>query len=157
MCAFKWTIYVYLCGWVYWHTLFRLVNCLKSFFFYYKCFFFCLIDKIVTCLNGGTPYLLSCQCSGSYIGPSCEFVNPCNSRPCQNGGQCTAIGQFNFVCVCTTLFTGVFCEISNRENACYDKNQLYCALLKDQCFTASIESYPVYEYCRKTCKQCKRF
>ena len=37
-------------------------------------------------------------------------VNPCDSTPCANSGNCTAMGPFNFTCQCAPGYTGPVCE-----------------------------------------------
>ncbi|XP_028392609.1 fibropellin-3-like [Dendronephthya gigantea] len=65
-----------------------------------------------------------CICPPGYTGRLCEIVvNPCNARPCRNGGACMksviedeSVYQDwqsgnSYVCVCKEGFTGKNCEI----------------------------------------------
>ncbi|XP_076110499.1 uncharacterized protein LOC143079160 isoform X5 [Mytilus galloprovincialis] len=63
------------------------------------------------CQNGGTCQVLNhdyyCTCPPGYTGPTCETeINPCDSQPCFNGGQCTKTGVLTFTCTCTSIIGG---------------------------------------------------
>lgn len=49
-------------------------------------------------------------------GPGITYttVNPCTAQPCQNGGQCTALGGAGFACDCskTNHYTGTTCQLA---------------------------------------------
>ena len=36
----------------------------------------------------------------------------CDSSPCANGGSCTSMGAFNFICQCAVGYTGSTCEVN---------------------------------------------
>nr|XP_057942442.1 protocadherin Fat 3 isoform X4 [Doryrhamphus excisus] len=67
------------------------------------------------CLNGAMcsslPYGgFACTCSSGFTGGRCEFqVTPCNPSPCQNGGNCQALGS-GFVCGCPPGLGGLICD-----------------------------------------------
>ena len=47
-----------------------------------------------------------------YIFLSHLVVNPCESYPCKNGGECsTPEGSRDYICECPTDFTGRNCQI----------------------------------------------
>lgn len=53
-----------------------------------------------------------CHCPPGFVGTHCEIQrNKCNSKPCQNGGQCHAVLD-SFVCECPPEFAGQLCEVS---------------------------------------------
>lgn len=53
-----------------------------------------------------------CQCPPGFMGTHCEIQrNKCDSKPCQNGGQCHAVLD-SFVCQCPPEFGGQLCEVS---------------------------------------------
>ena len=39
-----------------------------------------------------------------------SVVNPCDSSPRGNNGNCTAMGPFNYICQCASNYTGLVCE-----------------------------------------------
>ena len=36
--------------------------------------------------------------------------DPCESKPCHNGGLCKVVGNTDFMCVCPQTFKGKHCE-----------------------------------------------
>jgi hypothetical protein len=62
---------------------------------------------------GDNEATFSCQCPNGFSGRRCEVrLNPCDSRPCLNGGRC-AVGDgdvASFRCICATSFEGPRCE-----------------------------------------------
>ncbi|XP_078353422.1 uncharacterized protein LOC144638115 isoform X2 [Oculina patagonica] len=48
----------------------------------------------------------------------CEVKNPCDEKPCRNGGTCTFLGQEEFKCTCLAQYSGEICE--NKITDCYD-------------------------------------
>lgn len=55
-------------------------------------------------------------------GPECyPDYDPCSSSPCQHGGSCQRMGQYNesFDCICTSLWTGYRC--TDRRLACAEE------------------------------------
>lgn len=50
-----------------------------------------------------------------YCGTS---ANPCSPNPCHNGGYCTPTGTGDFICTCTSCFTGELCEITDPCKSC---------------------------------------
>ena len=50
-----------------------------------------------------------------WTGKDCDVALPCNTDPCQNGGQCTNIAELdgtfiNYSCSCDSAYTGTNCE-----------------------------------------------
>ena len=43
-------------------------------------------------------------------------INPCNRRPCRNGGSCEPNGGLNYLCLCPVETAGDECEISKLMN-----------------------------------------
>jgi len=61
-----------------------------------------------TVTNGST---YQCLCPTGWTGTNCATsVNPCGALPCQNNGQCLALGN-GFLCICPLGFNGTSCEI----------------------------------------------
>ena len=63
-----------------------------------------------TCVyvNGTT---FQCNCPPGLTGPTCAtIVNPCNSNPCRNNGQCLSLGT-QFICICLPGFNGTLCDV----------------------------------------------
>ncbi|XP_054610682.1 protocadherin Fat 3 isoform X3 [Dunckerocampus dactyliophorus] len=80
------------------------------------------------CLNGAMcsslPYGgFACTCISGFTGGRCELlVTPCNPSPCQNGGDCQALGS-GFVCGCPPGLGGLICDedVDECEQAeCYN-------------------------------------
>lgn len=118
-------------------------------------FNFFIKGRTISCYNGGTLlYGTSCLCTSSFIGSQCQYFSPCNSQPCSNGATCTALDSVSFICSCPLAFTGNLCQIS--RSSCFDTNSITCSLLSNKCYSAIIQSIPLYEYCPLTCKQCKK-
>ncbi|KAI5099865.1 protocadherin Fat 3-like isoform X3 [Silurus meridionalis] len=72
------------------------------------------------CQNGATCNSLpsgafSCICPPQYTGMLCDLeVSPCVPTPCQNRGECKAVGN-TFLCGCPKGFTGIICEEDVNE------------------------------------------
>ena len=49
-------------------------------------------------------------------------VNPCDARPCQNGGRCTSSGN-QYRCECPSGFTGRNCEQSEYLTNAFQLSQ----------------------------------
>ncbi|KAA0188819.1 Delta protein, partial [Fasciolopsis buskii] len=74
-----------------------------------------------TCMNKPDGLGRICQCNG-HEGPECyPDYDPCSSSPCQHGGSCQRMGQYNesFDCICTSLWTGYRC--TDRRLACAEE------------------------------------
>lgn len=73
-------------------------------------------------------FLSLCSCTGLFVGPYCQWKNPCHTGPvprCQNGGTCAVTqlsphSQPGFSCQCPLGFTASLCEIP-ISNACDSK------------------------------------
>ncbi|CAF1213556.1 unnamed protein product [Adineta steineri] len=70
---------------------------------------------LLPCNNGGSCVNSMCMCTSQYIGPSCQYENPCTkTNPCLNSGTC--FGRYNVTgalytqCFCLQGYTGVNCE-----------------------------------------------
>lgn len=69
-----------------------------------------------------------CSCTGLFVGPYCQWKNPCHTGPvprCQNSGTCAVTqvsphSQPGFSCQCPLGFTASLCEIP-ISNACDSK------------------------------------
>ncbi len=48
--------------------------------------------------------------------PSIPALNPCNSNPCSNGGQCICLNTGNYYCVCPNGYIGLNCESANQPS-----------------------------------------
>ena len=60
-----------------------------------------------------------CLCPTSTFGIQCYFKNDfCEQNPCLNGGTCIVTYDFTdinkFICICTDLFQGIYCQIPKR-------------------------------------------
>ena len=62
-----------------------------------------------------------CECPPGYSGAQCE-VDPCATRPCKNGGECSIGAERNVKCACTRGYWGEYCE--NTNSTC--RNGLHC-------------------------------
>ncbi|KAJ8034337.1 Fibropellin-1 [Holothuria leucospilota] len=83
----------------------------------------------VVCLNGGTCRNTFCSFSGDigtycecrigFYGERCQIVdvNPCQSNPCRNDGQCTPFKNY-FDCQCLATFSGPTCEVVGPRGSC---------------------------------------
>lgn len=65
-----------------------------------------------TCVDSISAF--TCICPIGYAGVVCEVV-PCNSDPCQNGGQCEPLPNGAFQCFCKFGFTGKHCGTNINE------------------------------------------
>ncbi|XP_039717310.1 protein crumbs homolog 2 isoform X3 [Pteropus medius] len=67
----------------------------------------------LTCLNGipcdGGPRGANCSCQEGSAGERCQIS--CDANPCLNGGTCRAAGGM-YECICSTRFSGQFCEVA---------------------------------------------
>ncbi|KAI0987228.1 hypothetical protein GJ496_005757 [Pomphorhynchus laevis] len=95
-----------------------------------------------------------CQCISGYTGDRCEQqVDPCVHSPCQNDGTCYPQGISSFICICTTQFTGRFCESPTQKDPCHNiqcQNGGYCHNGQCQCsedFTGQLCERPL-DLCR---------
>ena len=42
-------------------------------------------------------------------------VSPCDSGPCENGGECSNVGNSSFECECSSGFSGKRCQDKGNE------------------------------------------
>uniref|UniRef100_A0A8B9HZ42 FAT atypical cadherin 3b n=1 Tax=Astyanax mexicanus TaxID=7994 RepID=A0A8B9HZ42_ASTMX len=80
------------------------------------CVLFCVCIPVM-CSDHQTcdPTAFSCSCPPQYTGPRCETeVTSCVPTPCQNGGDCKAVGS-TFLCGCPKGFTGLICDEDVNE------------------------------------------
>ncbi|XP_053357369.1 hyaluronan-binding protein 2-like [Clarias gariepinus] len=71
------------------------------------------------CVLTSSPPYFECKCKAPFKGPDCKRIAPCERNPCLNGGTCKIDGQ-DFDCICTTGFSGKFCQVG--PNDCYEGN-----------------------------------
>ena len=80
------------------------------------------------CLNGGYCERLEgvqiCFCPEEFVGPLCEYPNPCLPNPCNNGGTCTVQRGYTHTCTCDQGWTGSACE------TCYDTGDNECSTIQ---------------------------
>ncbi|PAA61614.1 hypothetical protein BOX15_Mlig033701g2, partial [Macrostomum lignano] len=58
----------------------------------------------------------TCACSGDFLLPDCAIrMSPCDLRPCENGGTCSASGTTRS-CTCPPGLTGDSCELDIDES-----------------------------------------
>ncbi|UJR31031.1 hypothetical protein I4U23_018540 [Adineta vaga] len=72
---------------------------------------------ILPCYNGGSCVNGLCMCTSQYVGPSCQYENPCiKNNPCLNSGTCFGRYHLNGTlytqCFCLQGYTGTNCEAS---------------------------------------------
>ncbi|CAF1091235.1 unnamed protein product [Adineta ricciae] len=72
-------------------------------------------DCALSCMNNGTCGNGVCLCTSKYIGPVCQYENPCANRNlCLNGGTCFSRYNLNGTvttqCFCPQGYTGSHCE-----------------------------------------------
>ncbi|CAH8837818.1 unnamed protein product [Trichobilharzia szidati] len=74
-----------------------------------------------TCVNKDNESGRICVCGGEERPECYPDYNPCQSNPCQNGGECHLSGQYNksFTCQCTEQWTGHRC--TERRSACLEE------------------------------------
>ena len=71
-----------------------------------------------------------CKCRHWYGGENCDFLNPCHSNPCQNGGKCVKIHWYKYKCICPRQYLGITCS---EKNPCYSnpcQNYGACSIVK---------------------------
>lgn len=80
------------------------------------------------------------RCPADFVGPQCQFPNPCSPSPCRNGGVCRARTQGNDVeltCDCVLGYSGPLC-LTPVNHACMGspcRNGGTCSLLTLETFT----------------------
>lgn len=85
-----------------------------------------------------------CNCALGTTGERCETdINPCDSNPCQNDGNCRLTGLNRFVCECAVGTTGTICE------ALIDPCQSYPCWNGGKCSRLSTGAYECN--CNSTC------
>ncbi|XP_078681185.1 IgGFc-binding protein-like [Branchiostoma floridae x Branchiostoma belcheri] len=69
-----------------------------------------------------------CHCNPGYIGNGthCEHFDPCENRPCRNGGQCVDDNNGGYRCQCAGRWTGTNCDEGSTCTASGDPH--YCSL-----------------------------
>uniref|UniRef100_A0A671QBF0 Neurogenic locus notch homolog protein 1 n=1 Tax=Sinocyclocheilus anshuiensis TaxID=1608454 RepID=A0A671QBF0_9TELE len=111
------------------------------------------------CQNGGICELkpsgeATCRCPADFVGPQCQFPNPCSPSPCRNGGVCRARTQGNDVeltCDCVLGYSGPLC-LTPVNHACMGspcRNGGTCSLLTLETFTCRCPP----GWSGKTCQQ----
>ncbi|KFD52311.1 hypothetical protein M513_06874, partial [Trichuris suis] len=75
-------------------------------------------DNLISCLgkpcfNGGSCRVvgddISCDCTGEFYGPRCQYERFCSQESCRNGGTCSKQSG-TVTCSCPAGFTGPYCE-----------------------------------------------
>uniref|UniRef100_A0A8C2AXZ5 Neurogenic locus notch homolog protein 1 n=1 Tax=Cyprinus carpio TaxID=7962 RepID=A0A8C2AXZ5_CYPCA len=90
----------------------------------------------------------------NFVGPQCQFPNPCSPSPCRNGGVCRARTQGNDVeltCDCVLGYSGPLC-LTPVNHACMGspcRNGGTCSLLTLETFTCRCSP----GWSGKTCQQ----
>ena len=102
-------------------------------------------------MQHGCSYTLSIlSVSDLYIVDLHLEINPCDSSPCANTGNCTSLGPFNYSCECAAGYTGSTCEVDIDEclmavcpanSSCVDAVNSYMCVCNpgfkgDQCTSA---------------------
>uniref|UniRef100_A0A9J8A3C5 Neurogenic locus notch homolog protein 1 n=1 Tax=Cyprinus carpio carpio TaxID=630221 RepID=A0A9J8A3C5_CYPCA len=111
------------------------------------------------CQNGGICELkpsgeASCRCPADFVGPQCQFPNPCSPSQCRNGGVCRTQIKGNDVepvCDCVLGYSGPLC-LTPVNHACMGSichNGGTCSLLTLQTFTCRCPP----GWSGKTCQQ----
>ncbi|CAF1005451.1 unnamed protein product [Adineta ricciae] len=72
-------------------------------------------DCTLPCYNGATCQNGICTCTSQYVGPSCQYENPCvKNNPCLNSATCFGRYYLNGTlytqCFCLQGYTGANCE-----------------------------------------------
>uniref|UniRef100_A0A8C1PET1 Neurogenic locus notch homolog protein 1 n=1 Tax=Cyprinus carpio TaxID=7962 RepID=A0A8C1PET1_CYPCA len=94
------------------------------------------------------------RCPADFVGPQCQFPNPCSPSPCRNGGVCRARTQGNDVeltCDCVLGYSGPLC-LTPVNHACMGspcRNGGTCSLLTLETFTCRCSP----GWSGKTCQQ----
>ncbi|CAH8475848.1 unnamed protein product [Schistosoma turkestanicum] len=85
-----------------------------------SCYFEPCADH-ATCVNKDDETGRICLCGGKEKPECYPNYNPCDSKPCQNGGECQLAGHFNesFKCHCTEQWKGHKC--TERRSACLEE------------------------------------
>uniref|UniRef100_A0A5S6PYS1 EGF-like domain-containing protein n=1 Tax=Trichuris muris TaxID=70415 RepID=A0A5S6PYS1_TRIMR len=82
--------------------------------------------------------------------------NPCDCRPCRNGGTCKDIGNGRYECICHSMFFGRTCE-NLKSKPCDNvicKNGGYCVGDRDS-FTCICQKGYMGELCETEAQPCK--
>ncbi len=56
-----------------------------------------------------------CICNAGRSGDKCQYINPCTSSPCQNGGSCSIWNGQYYNCTCPIIYTGTNCETISQS------------------------------------------
>lgn len=114
---------------------------------------FCPLDVPNPCQNNGSCLFkeitntIFCKCPPSYKGPFCNLRSEfCLNSPCQNGGTCTQVDEYDGVCTCPPRYTGKTCEVSMTCDTNPCKNNQPCLVVNGvaRCFCGSKYKLP---YC----------
>lgn len=124
---------------------------------------FCEIDKCAKCDSHARCDNGNCVCMEGWVGdgqtcspkegggPPGSRASPCESNPCQNGGQCIDRGS-SYQCLCSEGFSGDNCELSvGRENPCEPnpcQNGGQCRVVEDKPVCICPEGFEG-EFCEK--------
>ncbi|KAA0719726.1 Neurogenic locus notch -like protein 1 [Triplophysa tibetana] len=109
------------------------------------------------CQNGGICELkaqgeAACRCPSDFVGPQCQFPNPCSPSPCRNGGVCRTQGNdVEVTCDCMLGFSGPLC-LTPVNHACMTtpcRNGGTCSLRTLETFTCRCPP----GWSGKTCQQ----
>ncbi|KAG7209250.1 hypothetical protein KM043_015371 [Ampulex compressa] len=83
-------------------------------------------------IGGGTPSF-ACSCPVGFTASLCEIPieNACDSSPCLNGATCNLKSLHEYVCTCTTGYTGEHCERQDHCASSPCRNGAECRSLED--------------------------
>ena len=83
-----------------------------------------------------------CVCSLGYLGDQCD-THICDQNPCNNGGNCSAIGtqaQLNTSCACPLGYNGTYCDIIGDPCVFDPCNNGTCTMINSTSYNCTCDS-----------------
>lgn len=110
-------------------------------------------NQLSQCAPGCYGFMLgNGACQSNCDVPACAYDsgdclavnNPCANNPCQNGGQCSQVGDHDYRCQCSSdLYCGVNCSGMFTNNTNPRTDNVYCSTSYESCST----DYSRFAFC----------